>query len=205
MPLLSRKFADAVAYAADAHAPQTRKAAKGSSDPDIPYISHLLAVAGLVIEDGGNEDEAIAGLLHDVIEDQDKPEGSRAPDVERCFGDTVLRLVEACSGPKKEDPGMGDFRVRKQVYLDRLNDEQDAGAVRVSLADKVHNARSTVNNLEDLGVATWDRFNSGRTEQLWWYGELARIYSSKVEQGLASTARAAELRRLVTSMGAISG
>ena len=72
---------------------------------------------------------------------------------------------------------MAEFRIRKQVYLDHLAAEPDPGAIRVSLADKVHNARSTVNDLETDGPAMWDRFNAGAADQLWWYGDLAQIYA----------------------------
>lgn len=197
---LTDRFVEAVAYANEAHKDQTRKGTPGSTSAQMPYISHLLAVAGLVLEDGGKEDDAIAGLLHDVIEDQDQGPGTRAPDVVQRFGKRVLQLVEACSGPKKEDPGMAEFRVRKQVYLDHLRAENDASAIRVSLADKVHNARSTVNDLEDLGASTWDRFNAGAADQIWWYNQLAEIYAGQAQAGLASATRVAELQRLVGVM-----
>lgn len=95
----------------------------------IPHLSHLLAVAGIVIEDLSNEDEAIAGLLHDVLEDQD-PAGTRAAEIEDLFGSSVLAMV-ACSSPKKEDPGMAEFRVRKQIALDHLTVERNVGALRL--------------------------------------------------------------------------
>jgi (p)ppGpp synthase/HD superfamily hydrolase len=201
MSVLTERYAEAVGYAATAHDGHTRKSSPDSGDIDTPYVSHLLAVSGLVLEDGGDEDEAIAGLLHDVIEDRDVPPGTRAPEIEARFGAHVLELVIACSGPKKEDSGMAEFRIRKQVYLDHLRNEQRSGAIRVSLADKVHNARSTVNNLEDIGTKTWDRFNSGAVDQLWWYSNLTIIYEAKAAAGLASPTRAAELRRLVEVMG----
>lgn len=192
-------FAAAVKYAASAHATQFRKRAAGDDRPRIPYLSHLLAVAGMVIEDGGDLDEARAGLLHDVIEDQDR-DGTRPADIDQHFGPDVLEIVQRCSGPKKEDPGMAEFRVRKQVYLDHLAVESNIGAIRVSLADKVHNARSTVNDLETDGSSVWHRFNAGADDQLWWYGSLAAAYGAHAREGRADAARAAELVRLVTRM-----
>lgn len=192
-------FAAAIEYAATAHSEQFRKRAAGDDRARIPYLSHLLAVAALVIEDGGGHEEAIAGLLHDVIEDQNQY-GARAHDVATRFGEEVLAIVEACSGPKKEDPGMSEFRVRKQVYLDHLRTERNVGAIRVSLADKVHNARSTVNDLEADGPDVWRRFNVGAADQLWWYGGLAEIYAEHASARRADSARAAELCRFVDRM-----
>ena len=192
-------LAAAVAYAALAHATQFRKRAPDDHRPMIPYLSHLLGVAGIVIEDLGSLEEAIAGLLHDVLEDQNI-KGTRAPEIERLFGTDVLAIVKACSGPKKEDPGMAEFRVRKQVYLDQLLDERKISPIRVSLADKVHNARSTVNDLESDGPQMWKRFNAGSADQLWWYGNLAETYTAHALNGRADTARAAELGRLVARM-----
>src|SRR5690242_16089456 len=99
---------EAVTYAAQKHADQPRKRATGDDRPPIPYITHLLAVAGLVIEDGGDTTEAVAALLHDVLEDQDR-DGTLGPEIEKKFGADVLAIVRGCSGPKKEDPGMADF------------------------------------------------------------------------------------------------
>jgi (p)ppGpp synthase/HD superfamily hydrolase len=189
----------AVAYASRAHASQYRKRSSGDDRPRIPYLSHLLGVSGIVVEDLGSTDEAIAGLLHDVLEDQD-PDHVRAAEIAETFGQEVLEIVQACSGPKAEDPGMADYRTRKQVYLNQLTAERSTAAVRVSLADKVHNARCTVNDLESEGSGVWDRFNAGYTDQLWWYGSLADVYAEHTRQGRADPARAKELARLVKRM-----
>ena len=95
---------------------------------------------------------------------------------------------------------MSDFRTRKQVYLDQLAEERNVGAIRVSLADKVHNARSTVNDLEAEGASVWERFNAGRDDQLWWYQCLAKVYAEHAKNGRADQARAAELARLEERM-----
>jgi (p)ppGpp synthase/HD superfamily hydrolase len=201
--ILPERLSVAVEYAARAHADQYRKRGPGDGRPRIPYLSHLLAVAGLVLEDLGTTEEAIAGLLHDVLEDQD-PHRERAAEIERGFGREVRLLVEACSGPKAADDGMADFRTRKQVYLDRLAAERRTGAIRVSLADKVHNARCTVNDLEAEGPSVWARFNAGVRDQLWWYQGLAGAFATHAEAGRADKARVAELHRLVARMAELS-
>ncbi|MCW4354180.1 HD domain-containing protein [Hoyosella sp. YIM 151337] len=193
------RLAEAVAFAADKHSDQTRKRAKGDRRPRIPYISHLMAVCGMVIEDGGDTDEAIAGLLHDYIEDVDE---DGADELEQRFGLRVRDIVIGCSGAKKEE--IPDFRTRKQSYLDHLTATRDLATVRVSLADKVHNARSTVNDLETDGPSMWDRFNAGVEDQLWWYSALSAAYTDHANDGRADKQRAAELRRLVDRMKEIS-
>lgn len=193
------RIGDAVTYAASAHVEQFRKRGEGDKREQIRYLSHLLGVASIVMEDLGTDDDVIAGLLHDVLDDQD-PDKTRAADIETRFGADVLAMVEAASGPKKEDPGMLDFKTRKAVYLRHLAVERNAGAIRVSLADKVHNARSTVNDLEAEGASVWKRFNAGYRDQLWWYGSLADVSLTHAKNALADQARAAELVRLVKRM-----
>ncbi|MCE5288359.1 MAG: HD domain-containing protein [Nocardiaceae bacterium] len=189
----------AVTFAAAAHADQTRKRAAGDLRPRIPYISHLLAVASIVIEDGGDTDEAIAALLHDYIEDVE-PHG--ADKIAAEFGPRVRDIVVGCTGAKKEE--IPDFRTRKQRYIDHLWSERCPGVIRVSLADKVHNSRSTVNDLVADGPAMWDRFNAGVADQLWWYGELSAAFVGHSARGRADAARAAEFAGLVTRMRELS-
>ena len=189
----------AVSYAATAHAEQFRKRSAGGERERIRYLSHLLGVAGIVLEDLGTDDDVIAGLLHDVLEDQD-PDKTRAAEIETMFGPGVLTMVQAASGPKKEDDGMASFFVRKSVYLMHLSAERNVGAIRVSLADKVHNARSTVNDLEAEGPSVWDRFNAGYADQVWWYRSLAHVYAEHAGHGRADLARANELERLTKRM-----
>ena len=192
------RFAEAVAFANVGHANQGRKRAAGDPRPLIPYVSHLLGVAGLVIEDGGNTDEAIAGLLHDYIEDVDWDSGEQT--IAERFGSEVAAIVRGCTGFKKEQ--IPDFRDRKQKYLDHLHEDATDASIRVSLADKVHNARSTVNDLEAEGEAMYARFNSPIEDQHWWYTSLAGVFEEHVEAGRAGAdpARVAEFRRLVNRM-----
>jgi (p)ppGpp synthase/HD superfamily hydrolase len=193
----------AVQYTAEVHSTQTRKRGPGDERPLIPYLSHLLGVASMVIEDGGSTEDVVAGLLHDVIEDQND-DGSRPGEIESLFGPDVLLMVQKCSAPKADDPGMADFRTRKQVYLDHLAGERNLGAIRVSLADKVHNARCTVNDLESDGPSMWLRFNAGGVDQLWWFESLAAVHCAHAAAGRADAARAAELGRLVKRMKDLS-
>jgi hypothetical protein len=154
----SERFLRALDRAARLHAAQQRK---GS---DTPYLSHLLATAALVWEYGGDEDEAIAALLHDAIEDVQPTEAARA--TVASFGVRVLAIVEGCTDsdthPKKP------WRERKVAYLEHLR-EADASVLLVSGADKLHNARTLVTDLRRIGAAVWDRFNAGPQETLWYY------------------------------------
>lgn len=161
---LSSRFGTALAYAEEAHRPQRRK---GSG---VPYVAHLLAVASLVLEHGGDEDEAIAALLHDAIEDQGGDEQEER--IRARFGDRVAGIVRACSAEEKDGAG---WRDRKQRYLDHL-DVVERSALLVSLADKVHNARSILADQRRLGPAVWERFGAGVDDQRWYYESLLAAY-----------------------------
>jgi len=167
--VLTARFSEAVRWASHLHADQCRKGTQ------IPYVAHLFAVASLVLEDGGTEEEAIAGVLHDVIEDC----GASAAEIRARFGGTVAEIVVACTddgGPRDAT----DWKHRKQTYLDHLtNDDLPSGALRVSAADKLHNARSILSDLHEHGSGTWDRFNAGVDEQRWYYTELVRVLTAR--------------------------
>lgn len=182
------RFAYALDYATRAHEEQMRK---GS---DIPYVSHLLAVAALVLEDGGDEDEAIAALLHDVVEDQGG--AKRLAEVERQFGPRVAAIVESCSDtlvtPKPP------WRERKAAYVAHLEDA-DPSAVRVSLADKVHNVRTIVLDYRRLGESLWERFDPG-ADPVWYYRSLADVFARR-----SSSPLTAELEREVSELEALTG
>jgi (p)ppGpp synthase/HD superfamily hydrolase len=172
---LKARFEDALVYANRLHGSQTRKGT------DIPYISHLLAVAGLVIEAGGNEDEVIAALLHDGPEDQ----GGLATlkEISDRYGVPVGKIVAACSDTFEEVKP--DWRERKQNYLGHVR--YASPSVRlVSCADKLHNARAILADYRRLGEDLWSRFNAGREDILWYYGELARIFAERGPEQLAS-------------------
>ena len=160
---LDARFLAAVALAAELHDGQVRKGT------GVPYLSHPLGVAALVLEAGGTEDEAIAGLLHDAVEDQ----GGLATlgRIRAEFGERVADIVLACSDSTVEDPSeKADWCTRKQAHLTHLA-SVDASTALVFAADKVHNARSVVRDLRALGDALWPRFKGGRDGTLWYYAE----------------------------------
>ena len=167
---LSARFPDAVALAMEVH---NRARRLGT---EIPYMAHLLVVAGLVIEDGGDQDEAIAALLHDAVED-----GGGRPMLERIrrgFGPRVAQIVEGCSDTIDGDPDDA-WVERKTRYLEHLRGVRDDGILRVSLADKVHNARSIVRDYRASGSVLWERFTQKTAaDQLWYYGQLLALFSS---------------------------
>ena len=170
-PILGRRYVEAVAYAVELHAGQARKSTA------IPYLSHLLTVCSLVLEDGGTEDEAIAALLHDGPEDQ----GGRATleAIRRRFGSAVATMVEGLSDTMEADKPA--WRKRKETYLATLPHEP-ASVLRISLADKLHNLRTVAVDLVDIGDTFWTRFNAGRDDQAWYYRELARVFESTLPQ-----------------------
>ncbi|MDX5398534.1 MAG: HD domain-containing protein [Actinomycetes bacterium] len=168
MTALTERFAEAVRYAAIVHATQVRKGT------DVPYIGHLLGVASLVLDAGGEEDHAIAALLHDAAEDHGGE--ARLADIRARFGDRVTRIVEECSDSLTEEPeGKEEWKVRKQEHLGRL---ESAGrdTLIVVAADKVHNARAIVTDLQTLGPdRAFRRFKGTPQQVLWYYEENLRI------------------------------
>jgi GTP pyrophosphokinase len=163
--ILSTRFDQAFLYAAILHAGQVRKAT------DIPYLSHLLAVTALVLENGGSEDEAIAALLHDAVEDAGGP--PRLADIRLRFGSFVAEIVAGCTDT--DQTPKPPWRQRKETYLAHLR--QAGPAVQlVSLADKVHNARSLLADHQRLGRELWLRFSGGKAGTLWYYGALLDCY-----------------------------
>ena len=162
----SHRLVEAFQYAAELHASQRRK---GTS---IPYISHLMTVAATVIEHGGDEDQAIAALLHDAIEDQ--PEDGRTRlQIRKRFGDRVLALVEACTDADTHPKP--PWRERKEGYLAHLS-EAPPEARLISLADKVHNARAILADHREIGDGVWERFTATKGETLWYYRALADAF-----------------------------
>lgn len=188
-PILSSRFDEALAFAVDLHREQPRKGT------GVPYVSHLLSVAALVLEHGGTEDQAIAALLHDAVEDQ----GGR-PTAERIrerFGGLVAEIVDGCTdtdvSPKPP------WRLRKEAYVARVRNEP-AHVRLVSAADKLHNARTMVTDLRIHGPAFWERFNAGRDETLWYLESLVEAFR---EAG--TTPIVEELARTVAELRAVSG
>ena len=185
-PALTARFDEALTFAAALHRHQWRKGG------DIPYISHLLAVCSIVLDHGGDEDEAIAALLHDGPEDQGGV--ATLETIGRLFGERVQTIVAACSDTF--DSPKPPWLERKQAYLEHLAGGQvSRSAVLVSAADKLHNLTTTVDDLEALGVSFWDRFNSTAEQQLWYYRSLAEVYRARLGGRLAE-AVAAQVDRL---------
>jgi (p)ppGpp synthase/HD superfamily hydrolase len=180
--VLTDRFDRALLYATHVHGGQVRK---GTT---IPYVAHLLAVAATVLEYGGSEDMAIAGLLHDAVEDQGGE--PRLTDIRNRFGDRVAEIVRSCSdsvvntaaGQKKEG-----WRVRKLDYIEHLK-TVDLQTRLVALSDKVHNARSILRDLRkpEVGSAVWSRFgNRPKDDTLWYYRELANTFQELLPGQLA--------------------
>ncbi len=188
---ITEKFKEALDFAFDLHKKQRRKGSK------TPYIGHLLSVAGLVFEMGGDEEEAIAALLHDAVEDQGGAPTLHA--IRECFGDRVAEIVAGCSDTdQKPKP---PWRERKEAYLVHLA-TADPSVLRVSLADKIHNARDVLTSYRLVGDAVWDRFKGGKEGTLWYYRELAQAFRKRL-QG-AEGVWADELTRLVETIAALS-
>lgn len=161
---LGERFDDALVFAVGLHRDQTRKGR-------VPYASHLLGVASLVIEEGGTEDQAIAALLHDAVEDTE----TTVDEIGERYGATVATIVEACTD-SFEDP-KPPWRERKDAYLAHLPKAPEE-ALLVSVADKVHNGRAILLDVRTDGVASLDRFSGGRDGVLWYYRTLVSTYRS---------------------------
>lgn len=195
-PLLTERFEEAFVLACDLHRFHCR------NSTSVPYVSHLMSVAALVLEDGGDEDEAIAALLHDALEDC--ADRITARDIETRFGSRVREIVEACTDTPPEFTG-GEkpaWKSRKKRYIEHVRTGK--APYRVSLADKVHNARSILRDHRVEGDAVWDRFRAEREDTLWYYRELADAYRAAGAGGylieeLERTVRQLEERAAVTA------
>jgi (p)ppGpp synthase/HD superfamily hydrolase len=158
---LGPRFERAFLFAAEKHAGQTRKTTT------VPYIAHLMGVASLALEYGGDEDLAIAALLHDVVEDCGG--AAMLKEVKRQFGSRVAKVVDGCTDSYGEPKA--PWRERKENYLRHLK-SADAGTRLVSAADKLNNVRSILSDYREVGEAIWERFNGGREGTLWYYRAL---------------------------------
>lgn len=180
----SKRFSEALVYATYLHAAQRRKGTQ------VPYVAHLLAVAAIVLEAGGTEDEAIAALLHDAVEDQGGAIVLQA--IRERFGDEVAGIVRGCTDaevfPKPE------WRVRKETYLAHIATAPPSTRL-VSSADKLHNARALLCDYRTHGESIWSRFNGGRDGTLWYYRSLVNAFHA------AGTSRIVdELTRVVDDL-----
>jgi GTP pyrophosphokinase len=157
-PLDIDRFSRALETATRLHGTQRRKAS------GVPYLAHLLATCSIVLDYGGDEDQAIAALLHDAIEDVEPTEVAR--EAVASFGPRVLAIVEGCSDA--ETHPKPPWRERKERYIEHLA-QADASVLLVSTADKLHNGRSLLADLRREGSQLWRAFKAGRDETLWYY------------------------------------
>lgn len=162
---LGPRFLKAFLFAAEKHSGQVRKAST------TPYIAHLMGVASLVLEFGGDEDMAIAALLHDVVEDCGGAQMLK--EVKRRFGNRVAKIVDGCTDTDM-DP-KPPWRARKESYIRHLKNA-DVETRLVSAADKLNNVRSILSDYREVGESVWERFNGGREGTLWYYGALVREF-----------------------------
>ena len=169
--VLTDRYTEAVGYATALHANQTRK---GNT---IAYVCHLLGVSSLVVEAGGDEDQAIAGLLHDAAEDcGGEP---RLADIEAWFGSRVAKIVRGCSDSLTTDPDdKAPWRERKRTHLAHLA-EADADVVLVTAADKLHNARAIWTDIQREGIDTFSRFNANGRNIVWYYQSMLEVLLDK--------------------------
>ena len=184
MKTLSTRYSEAFTYALNLHHFQYRKGTR------VPYIAHLMSVSALILENGGDEDQAIAGLLHDAVEDQG---GIKTlEEIRSRFGDRVANIVEGCSDSYTlfKPP----WRERKELYLAELA-RADKDIRLVSLADKVHNTRSLLWDLQQYGSAVWKRFNGGKEGTLWYYRALVDFFIDGEQTPLVC-----ELNRVVSEI-----
>lgn len=167
--MLTKRFDEAFQYAHRLHRAQQRKGTP------IPYISHLMTVAALVVEHGGDEDQAIGALLHDAAEDQG---GEKTlAEIRTKFGERVAAIVADCTDAWEEPKPL--WRPRKEAYLAILP-SKSPHSLLVSLADKTHNAEAIVFDYRVLGDGLWERFNGGAKGTRWYYGALAEIFAEKM-------------------------
>lgn len=186
--LLSDHFEQALIYATRLHSNQVRK---GSN---VPYISHLLGVTALVLEDGGSEEEAIAALLHDAIEDQGGDKIRQ--EIKAKFGEIVAEIVEGCTESDTEPKPAWRERKLATIKKFRLVTPQ---VRRVILADKLHNARSILRHWYRIGDAIWERFKTGKAGTLWYFRSIV-----KVDRDNGSSYLGEELTRVIAELEKIS-
>ena len=189
---LSQDFRDALAFAAEAHDGQGRKGT------DVPYVAHLLGVTAIVLEHGGNEEQAIAALLHDAIEDQGGDRMRRK--IRERFGDRVTRMVDDCTDA--EVIPKPPWKERKLTYLAHIPGV-DADSLLVAMADKLHNATAIVRDLRREGPTVFDRFKGERDGTLWYYRALVEAFTARRPEGGAGELLE-ELRHAVDELESVA-
>lgn len=194
VPFLTWRFDTALQFASALHHQQPRK----GDGVTIPYIAHLMSVCALVLEAGGDEDQAIAALLHDAVEDQGGI--STLATIRHIFGDRVANTVESCSDSTATNKSeKRPWRERKEEYLAHLRSTNNKDALLVAAADKLHNARAILSDYRELGARRdelWRRFNAPKEDQLRYYGALVET----LPQTAAPSVLVDELERVVKEL-----
>lgn len=175
--MLTERISEALALAVEAHDGQKRK---GTS---IPYIAHPMGVASIALDHGADEDQAMAALLHDAVEDGGSQYAKR---IREQFGDRVADIVEGCTDGVPDANGEKEaWLPRKERYIAHLKSATD-DVLLVSGSDKLHNARAIVEDLLRIGPAVFDRFTATQEQTIWYYEALANVFSSR-ETPIASS------------------
>lgn len=190
MAVVGRRFREALVWAAELHEDQVRK---GGS---VPYVAHLLGVASIVLEHGGDEDQAIAALLHDALEDQ--AHKMSAGEIATRFGSRVEGIVEACTDGDPEeqtDRNQERWYSRKRRYIAAMP-TKPSEAILVSMADKLYNARAILEDYRSLGESLWSRFTTGREGTMWYYRTMVDTFERFGHDRLWG-----ELSRTVSDLG----
>jgi (p)ppGpp synthase/HD superfamily hydrolase len=189
-PLLTNRFVEALGYAAELHLHQRRKG-KGQ-----PYVGHLLSVAAIVIQHGGGEDEVIAALLHDAVEDQGGL--PRLDEIREKFGERAARIVDGCTDSYEVSGKKHDWHERKRAYIAKVAHES-ADVQLVSAADKLANAREILSDYRVEGDAVFSRFQGRKEGTLWYYRALVDVFRKAGPSPLID-----ELDRVVTELESLA-
>lgn len=191
---LTNRYKEALGFAFDLHKDDRRKG-KGT-----PYIAHLLSVSAMVMDDGGTEDEAVGGILHDSLEDH--PDLVTKESLESQFGAAVADIVLGCTDTPDGFQGgeKPPWKDRKVAYINHLKDAPPS-VLRVAIADKLHNARELLSDLELEGKSTIDRFNVGWDEQVWYLDELLAVFDDRLQGSLHLDSFRKTVRRLKSVLG----
>jgi len=192
----TERFGDALVYAAELHRNQKRK-----GKANIPYVGHLLGVASLVIEAGGDEDMAIAALLHDAVEDQGgKP---RLEEIREKFGSRVAHIVDGCTD--SDQTPKPPWLERKQQYIEHVRKAADSDVCFVSAADKLHNARTILTDFRRMGDSVWERFSGKKEGTLWYYRAIVGAFREAQSRKESNHALEAGYGRILDELEGVVG